>query len=95
MPRVRQTGYIVMGGLVALVTTGLLGLEYDSGCWIGRLVVERVSTGLSSATTRLMLQFELVGLSSLGANPLQVLKDNIPGYQLLRDTRTAPLLPYE
>jgi LPS-assembly protein len=78
-----------------LVTTGLLGLEYDSGCWIGRLVVERVSTGLSSATTRLMLQFELVGLSSLGANPLQVLKDNIPGYQLLRDTRTAPLLPYE
>ncbi len=79
------------------ITTGLLGLEYDAGCWIGRLVAERVSTGLSSATTRLMLQLELVGLSRLGANPLQVLKDNIPGYQLLRDTRTAPvpLLPYE
>jgi LPS-assembly protein len=79
------------------ITTGLLGLEYDAGCWIGRVVVERVSTGLSSATTRLMLQVELVGLSSLGVNPLQVLKDNIPGYQLLRDTRTAPapLLPYE
>jgi exo-beta-1,3-glucanase (GH17 family)/cellulose synthase/poly-beta-1,6-N-acetylglucosamine synthase-like glycosyltransferase len=26
MPRVRQTGYLVMGGLVALVTTGLLAL---------------------------------------------------------------------
>ena len=75
----------------------MLGLEYDAGCWIGRIVAERVSTGLSAATTRVMLQLELVGLSRLGANPLQVLKDNIPGYQLLRDTRTAPvpLLPYE
>ena len=26
MPRVRQTGYLVMGGLVALVSTGLLAL---------------------------------------------------------------------
>ena len=79
------------------ITTGLLGFEYDSGCWIGRIVAERVSTGLSSATTRVMLQLELVGLSRLGANPLQLLKDNIPGYQLLRDTRAAPapLLPYE
>jgi LPS-assembly protein len=32
-----------------------------------------------------MLQLELVGLSRLGSNPLQVLKDNIPGYRLLRD----------
>ena len=79
------------------VTTALLGLEYDAGCWIGRLVAERVSTGVSSASTRLMLQIELVGLSRLGANPLQVLKDNIPGYQLLNDKRSAPapLLPYE
>ena len=77
------------------VTDGVLGLEYDSGCWIGRVVFERVSTGVSEATTRLMLQLELVGLSRLGSNPLQVLKDNIPGYRLLRDTKSvpAPLLP--
>jgi len=43
------------------------------------------------------VQLELVGLSRLGANPLQTLKDNIPGYQLLRDNRSAPapLLPYD
>jgi LPS-assembly protein len=69
------------------ITDSLLGLEYDSGCWIGRIVAERVSTGRSEATTRLMLQLELVGLSRLGSNPLQVLKDNIPGYRLLRDER--------
>jgi LPS-assembly protein len=67
------------------ITDSLLGLEYDAGCWIGRVVAERVSTGRSEATTRLMLQLELVGLSRLGSNPLKVLKENIPGYRLLRD----------
>ena len=55
-----------------------------------RPVAERLSTGRSEATTRLLLQLELVGLSRLGTNPLQVLKDNIPGYRLLREDRTTP-----
>jgi LPS-assembly protein len=69
------------------ITDSLVGLEYDSGCWIGRVVAERSSTGRAEATTRLLLQLELVGLSRLGASPLQVLKDNIPGYRLLREPR--------
>lgn len=68
-------------------TDALAGFEYDAGCWIGRVVAERVSTGRSEATTRLMLQLELVGLSRLGSNPLRTLKDNIPGYRLLREER--------
>ena len=71
------------------VTDSIVGVEYDTGCWIGRIVAERQSTGRSEATTKLALQLELVGLSRLGANPLQSLKDNIPGYQLLRDPRSA------
>lgn len=67
------------------LTDSLVGLEYDSGCWIARVVAERASTGRAEATTRLLLQLELVGLSRLGASPLQVLKDNIPGYRLLRE----------
>jgi len=75
----------------------LLGLEYDAGCWIGRVIVERLSTGRSEATTRLLVQLELVGLSRIGSNPLRVLKDNVPGYQLLRDERTtsSPFTPYD
>ncbi|MBK6469485.1 MAG: LPS-assembly protein LptD [Betaproteobacteria bacterium] len=69
------------------VTDSVLGLEYDAGCWIGRFVAERLSTGRSEATTRLMLQLELVGLSRIGSNPLKVLKENIPGYRLLREER--------
>jgi LPS-assembly protein len=72
------------------LTDAIVGVEYDAGCWIGRVVAERLSTGRSEATTRLLLQLELVGLSRLGSNPLQVLKDNIPGYRLLRDDRPAP-----
>jgi LPS-assembly protein len=40
----------------------------------------------------LLLQLELVGLSRLGSNPLSVLKDNIPGYTLLREDRSDPPL---
>ena len=79
------------------ITDSVVGLEYDAGCWIARAVAERLSTGRSEATTRLLLQLELVGLSRLGSNPLQVLKDNIPGYRLLRDeSSTAPATrPYD
>jgi LPS-assembly protein len=81
------------------LTDSILGLEYDAGCWIARVVAEQLSTGRSEATTRLLVQLELVGLSRIGSNPLKVLKDNIPGYPLLReergplssDDRTAPL----
>jgi LPS-assembly protein len=69
------------------MTDSIAGFEYDAGCWIGRVVAERLSTGRSEATTRLMFQLELVGLSRLGSNPLRSLKDNIPGYRLLREDR--------
>ena len=75
----------------------LIGFEYDAGCWIGRVVAQRLSTGSSETTTRLLVQLELIGLSRLGASTLRVLKDNIPGYRVLRDDRTAPtpFTPYD
>jgi LPS-assembly protein len=75
------------------LTDSLVGFEYDAGCWIGRVVAERLSTGRTEATTRFLLQLELVGLSRIGSNPLQVLKDNIPGYRLLREERKGPYEP--
>jgi len=71
----------------ARVTDSLIGMEFDAGCWIARVVAERLSTGRTEATMRLLLQLELVGLSRLGSDPLKVLKDNIPGYQALRPDR--------
>ena len=75
------------------ITDSIAGVEYDAGCWIARFVGERLSTGRSEATTRLLIQLELVGLSRIGTNPLRVLKDNIPGYRLLREERSGPYEP--
>ena len=66
-------------------TYAIGGLEYDAGCWIGRVLVERASTGSQQSTTHLVLQLELNGLSTLGTGSLRVLKDNVPGYQPLRN----------
>jgi LPS-assembly protein len=67
------------------LVNAVLGLEYDACCWLGRVALERVQTSATSANTRLMFQLEFVGFTRLGVNPLQTLKDNIPGYQLLRE----------
>jgi LPS-assembly protein len=85
-------GHINYSTLERRLTDATVGVEYDAGCWIGRIVASRQSTGLSEATTRLAVQLELIGLSrlNLGSNPLQGLKDNIPGYRLLRDERAEP-----
>ena len=70
------------------ITDAIAGLEYDAGCWIARFVLESQSIGRSEATTRVLLQLELAGLSRIGSNPLRVLKENVPGYQTLREERT-------
>ncbi len=66
------------------VPNSLLGIEYDAGCWIGRVVSERVSVGRKT-NSRIMFQLELVGLSRIGSSPLRALRENVPGYRLLRE----------
>ncbi len=66
------------------------GLEYDGGCWIGRLVVERLQQSLTSANQRILFQLEFTGFSRIGSNPLQTLRDNVPRYQYLREDINPP-----
>lgn len=68
----------------------LLGFEYDGGCWIGRIVFERLQSTVSTATSRLLFQLEFIGLARVGASPLNALRNNIPRYQNLRDNFVAP-----
>lgn len=65
----------------------IVGFEYDSCCWIGRVVVERMQNSRNDSNTRLLFQIEFVGLSrlSLGADPLRSLQEFVPGYRPLRD----------
>ena len=68
----------------------ILGVEYDAGCWIGRVVLEKLTSSTTSSTKRIMFQLEFVGLSRLGSNPLRTLRNNIPRYQYLREETTSP-----
>lgn len=67
-----------------LLVNAVVGLEYDAGCWLGRIVVEQMQTSLTTANQRIMFQLEFVGFSRLGVSPLTTLKNNIPRYQNLR-----------
>ncbi|MBA3058419.1 MAG: LPS-assembly protein LptD [Rhodoferax sp.] len=68
----------------------VLGFEYDAGCWLGRIVLEQLQTSSASSNQRIMFQLEFIGLTRLGVSPLKSLKDNIPGYQYLRETTSPP-----
>jgi LPS-assembly protein len=72
------------------LVNGVLGFEYDAGCWLGRIVMERMQTSSTSATQSIMFQLEFVGFARLGVNPLKALKDNIPGYKSLRVPGAVP-----
>ena len=66
------------------LTDGVLGLEYDGCCWIGRVVLEQLTTGQATASKRIMFQLEFVGFASIGTNPARTLTQNIQRYQPLR-----------
>ena len=62
------------------IVEGLAGLEYNKDCWALRLVAHRLAIAQQQVSTSIFVQLELNGLSRLGNNPLEVLKQNIPGY---------------
>lgn len=70
------------------LVNAVLGVEYDAGCWLGRVVLDRVQTSASTATNSLMFQIEFVGFTRLGwgSSPQETLKRNVSRYQSLRDS---------
>lgn len=59
---------------------GLLGFEYNAGCWSLRGVMQKLATTTNDSSRAIFLQLELHGLTKLGPNPLDVLKRSITGY---------------
>ncbi len=67
------------------IIDSLVGFEYDGGCWIGRVALERRSNTVSQSNKRILFQLEFVGFSKIGASPLKALQDAVPRYRLLRE----------
>ena len=66
---------------------GLIGVEYNQGCWEFRLVVHRFATATQQYSNSIQFQLELKGLSNLGVgtNPVETLRQNIAGYKRSND----------
>jgi LPS-assembly protein len=60
---------------------GLAGFEYNAGCWQVRAVAHRFITATDQYSTSFQIQLELSGLSRIGINPLETLRQNIAGYR--------------
>lgn len=60
---------------------GLAGFEYNAGCWQVRAVAHRFITATQQVSTSFLIQLELTGLSRIGINPLETLRQNISGYR--------------
>ncbi len=64
----------------------LVGLEYDSGCWLGRMVLEKTTRGDATSNKRIMFQLELLGLARLGqTGALASLRNSVAGYQTVHE----------
>ncbi len=69
---------------------GLAGVEYNGGCWAVRAVFQRLATKVDQSTDALFFQLELNGMGRLGANPLDVLKQSVPGYRTSNEILQTP-----
>lgn len=70
------------------LSESLAGIEYNSGCWSLRFVWHsvlntRAEDKNKQYTDGFMLQLQLDGLSSIGSNPLSLLRRSVGGYQRL------------
>ncbi len=60
---------------------GLVGVEYNAGCWAARFVMHRFASTTDAYINAMFFQLELTGLSQIGSSPLELLRQNIIGYQ--------------
>ncbi|WP_028102682.1 LPS-assembly protein LptD [Pseudoduganella violaceinigra] len=64
----------------------VVGLEYNCDCWVFRMGAQRFVTSAKKTSTQFFFQLELNGLSKFGlGNPLEVLKNSIPGYRRVNE----------
>jgi len=63
----------------------VVGLEYNGGCWVLRVVGQQLTTTTETRTNSVFVQVELNGLARLGTSPLELLRRTGPGYLRTND----------
>ncbi len=72
------------------IVESILGFEYDAGCWVSRVVTERIQIADGLARQRILFQLELIGMSRIGTNALGTLRTNVSRYQSLNPPMMSP-----
>lgn len=67
----------------------IAGVEYNTGCWTGRFVLQRLEALAGSPNTTFFFQLELKDFASVGSNPIQLLRRTIPGYGKVNELPTT------
>ncbi len=79
-------------------TQSIIGMEYKGDCcWTSRVVFQRYAVSKEKTNTSVFFQLELTGLGAVGSDPMELLRDSIPGYQNIKDPKTvqSPFERYE
>ncbi len=63
----------------------IAGLEYNQSCWTLRFVAQRFTVAAQQANTGIFLQLELNDFVSVGVDPINALKQNVPSYTKLNE----------
>jgi len=63
----------------------VVGLEYNGGCWVLRVVGQQLTTTTETRTNSIFVQLELNGLARVGTSPLELLRRTVPGYLRTND----------
>ena len=66
-----------------------MGLEYNGGCWVVRVVGQQLTTTSQQTTRSVFVQLELNGLARVGTSPLDLLRRTVPGYLRTNDPANA------
>lgn len=82
---------------------GIVGLEYNAGCWVFRGAFQRLQAAVQTSSTGVFFQLEFNGFGGLGSDEIvSMLKRSVPGYAVTNPTQGAlvppsmrPRLPFE
>jgi LPS-assembly protein len=69
----------------------LAGLEYNQDCWALRMIAQHFVTATFDSSTTYFVQLEMYELLRLGTgDPLNALKQSVPGYTILSEKNRKP-----
>jgi LPS-assembly protein len=73
---------------------GLLGVEYNAGCWAARFVMHRFASATQEYVNAMFFQLEFNGISQIGSSPLELLRQNITGYAKTNERQPLDYNPF-